>query len=212
MTAERVRRSAGWRAARLLAPALVGLGCYETPPLDLGPKPSGVTVDARLQYYDVSAATLAEMRRAIAQSGPRTQGRVWTAVTSWQFRWTYDYDARGTMCALRNVRVRMQTVIQFPRWSPTAEPDSSLIEWWHQMNAGLAEHERGHAKLAMETAGEIVRQLDGMMGGQCPALGERANVAGRRVVDLGNLRQREYDASTRHGATQIQQARRLRDP
>jgi predicted secreted Zn-dependent protease len=191
---------------------VAALGCYATPPLELGPKPAGVSVEARLEYYDVNAATLAEIRRAMQQSGPRVQGRAWSAVTMWRYHWSYQYDSRGTLCALRNVRVRMVTTIQFPRWNPTAEPDSALVEWWHQMNAGLAEHERGHAQLAMKTAGEIVQALDGMMGGRCPALGEQANAAGRRIVDAGNRRQSEYDATTRHGATQIQQARRLRDP
>lgn len=200
------------RALLLASASLTAAGCFATPALDLGPKPAGVTVDARLHYYDVNAATLAEIRRAMAQSGPRYNGRVWSAVTLWRYSWTYDFDTRGAVCALRNVRVRLQTTIQFPRWNPTAEPDSALLEWWHQMNAGLAEHERGHAQLAMRTAGEIVKGLDGMMGGRCPTLDDQANLTGRRLVEEGNRRQAEYDASTRHGATQIQQARRLRDP
>jgi predicted secreted Zn-dependent protease len=189
------------RTASLLLLACLS-ACQSTPRLDLGPRPAGVTVDAQLRYYDVNAATLAEIRRAMAQSGPRAQGRVWGAVTTWRFSWTYEYDNRGVNCSLRNVRVRMQTTIDFPRWNPTAEPDS----------AGLAEHERGHARIAMDTAGEIVKALDGMMGGRCQTLGEQANMVSRRLVEAGNRRQAEYDASTRHGALQIQQARRLRQP
>jgi predicted secreted Zn-dependent protease len=199
--------------ARSLIVALAWLAaCSTTPSIDLGARPIGVSVEAKMHYYDVSAATLAEIRRAMMVQGPRADGRSWTAVTRWRYAWTFQYDNRGTVCHIRDVKVRLQTVIEFPRWNPTAEPDSALMEWWQQMNAGLAEHERGHAQLAMETAGEIVKSLDGMMGGRCDVLGQQAGLTGRRLIDAGNRKQVEYDAATRHGVTQIQQARRLREP
>lgn len=172
--------------------------------------PSGVTMDARVQYYDVSAASLAELRRGMATHGPRIQGRAWQAATQTNFRWTYQYDRQGLACELRRVRVQLRTTITFPRWNPTAVPDSSLLEWWQQLNAGLMEHERGHAMISVETARAIVRELEGMSGLGCDALGTRANAAGQRLLRSSQQSQEEYDRTTRHGATQIERAGRLR--
>ena len=49
--------------------------------LNLGAMPVGGTVDARVQYYDVSAASLAELRMGMVRGGPRVQGRAWQAAT-----------------------------------------------------------------------------------------------------------------------------------
>ena len=178
--------------------------------LQLGPMPTGVTMDARIEYYDVSAASLGELRRGMATLGPRIQGRAWQAATHTDFRWTYQYDRQGLNCGLRRVRVQLRTTVAFPRWSPTAEPDSLLVEWWHQLNAGLMEHERGHAMISIETARTIIRELEGLSGSGCDAVGAQANALGQRLLRDSRARQAEYDRTTRHGVTQIERARRLR--
>jgi predicted secreted Zn-dependent protease len=180
--------------------------------INLGSMPPGVTMDARVHYYDISAASLSELRRGMAASGPRAQGRTWSAVTQTNFRWTYQYQRTGVSCEVRRVRIQLRTTITFPRWNPTAEPDSSLLEWWHQLNAGLMEHERGHALISVDTANEIIRELEGMSGIGCESLGTRANTAGHRLMNISRQRQADYDRTTRHGRTQIEQAGRLRSP
>ena len=111
--------------------------CASNTRLNLEPTPTGVAVDANVQYYDVTAATLAELRRGMQVLGPRWEGRAWSATTQSVFRWTYDYEQRGVSCELRRVRVQVRTIVTFPRWNPTAPPDSATLEWWHQLNAGL---------------------------------------------------------------------------
>lgn len=187
--------------------------CWTTPRLDLGPAPAGVTVDAQIQYYDITADNLAELRRALLTEGPRgSGGRRWAAATTWRMQWMYQFVRRDVGCIIDRTRVRVTTIIMFPRWNPATMPDSALSEWWFQFNAGLAEHERGHAQLAVKAAGLIVQELNGLAGGACDALGLHANDTGRRInVDMQRA-QAEYDAATRHGATQIFQATRLQTP
>jgi predicted secreted Zn-dependent protease len=172
----------------------------------------GVTVESHIIYYDVTAATLAEIRRGIYQGGPRSQGRTWGAVTRWRLTWTSQSTSVGlNSCELRRVRVRVQTNMTFPRWNPTAEPDSALLEWWQQFNTGLAEHERGHALLAVRGAGEVARSLEGLHT-MCSTLNGQANTLFREHVLAINKKQEDYDFTTRHGATQIQAVRRLAEP
>ena len=199
-------------ACTVLAIALVPTACTN-PRLDLGPAPAGVTVDARIQYYDVTANSLSEIRRAMALEGPRgSEGRRWAAVTSWRMAWTYRYARRGAGCEIERTQVRVTTVITFPRWNPSTQPDSALTDWWYQYNAGLAQHERGHAQLAVKAAGQVVSELNGMPGGLCDSLGTRANERGRQINTAMQRLQSEYDAETVHGRTQILQATRLQTP
>ena len=62
-------------APAFAAIAVIVLGCATTPHLEVGPVPPGVVVDSRLQYYDVSAASLAEIRQAMRQGGPRSDAQ-----------------------------------------------------------------------------------------------------------------------------------------
>lgn len=206
------RRARVGRALAAALTALIGAACYRTPAFDLGPTPMGVTVESHITYYDVTAATLAEIRRGIYQGGPRSQGRTWGAVTRWRLQWTSQRASMGiNSCELRRVRIRVQTSMTFPRWNPTAEPDSALLTWWQQYNTGLAEHERGHALLAVQGAGEVARALEGLHT-LCSNLNAQASTLFQQhVLDI-NKKQEEYDFTTRHGATQIQAVRRLAEP
>ena len=192
--------------------AVMVTACYSSPALDLGPVPAGVQVRSSVTYYDVTAASLAEIRQGIRDEGPRSQGRRWGAVTRWRLNWTSQRATlSGSMCEIRHARVSVEVDIQFPRWNPTAQPDSALLSWWQQYNAGLAEHERGHAQLAVKGAGDIARALEGLHA-SCATLSTQASTLFRERVLALNTSQEQYDFTTRHGATQIQAIRRLTEP
>ena len=197
-----------------LALVLLANACVrQQPHIDVGPVPKGVVVEARVQYYDVSAASLAELRRDMVRLGPRWQGRPYQAVTQSRFRWDYQpTQHESRLCTPGKVKVTVMTVVVFPRWSPTAEPDSATLEWWQQLNAGLMEHERGHANLSVRTAGDIVRSLEGMPPVACDALPSRVTEAGNQWLLADRRLQARYDADTRHGATQIERVMRLHSP
>jgi len=155
-----------------------------------------------------------DLRQTIRQAGPRAPegGRRWGAVTTWWLTWSAQSTRTGgNNCALERPHVRVQTTVTFPRWNPTAPPDSSLLDWWQQYNTGLAEHERGHALLAVEGAGEIVKTLDGLHG-VCESLFLNANARFQDGLVTLNRKEEEYDRTTVHGATQIMAARRLTQP
>jgi len=196
---------------RMTAVGLLVACASNKPALDLGPVPSGVSLDARIQYYDVSAATLTELRAAMRRQGPKWEGRTWQAVTTSDLHWTFQIRRLSASCEIRDARVQMRTVVVFPRWTPSAEPDSSMTEWWRQLNAGLVEHEKGHALISLRTAGEIVHDLGTVMH-SCGDIGAFANARAQRLLQESRTKQAEYDVTTRHGALQIQQAGRLQEP
>ncbi|MEX2179943.1 MAG: DUF922 domain-containing protein [Gemmatimonadaceae bacterium] len=186
------------------APASASCAAASGGGLDLGPSPIGVNVQSRVGYYDVSGATIPEIRSQVGAHGPtlRTRdSRRALAVTRHQMQWRYEYarDAPGG-CQISDVKVRVDLAIIYPRWTPPATPDSVVSAWWGGLAARLKEHEEGHAILVLDSAGRIVRALRGMSGGSCDALGIRASrVAQRHYSEMRELQQR-FDAS--NGAAQ----------
>jgi predicted secreted Zn-dependent protease len=192
--------------------AILAAACYRTPTVDVGPVPAGVTVDAKLRYYDISAASVAEINRAIGRLGPRDRGRSWGATTTWRLDWTYQTARVGLAgCEARRALVHVRTETTFPRWTPTSEPDSALLVWWQQFSAGLAEHERGHAVLAVQAAGVLAKEIDGQQA-ICGQLGGQVNAIAQKRILAVTREQEMYDFTTRHGATQIRAARQLQEP
>jgi predicted secreted Zn-dependent protease len=74
------------------------------------------------------------------------------------------------------------------------------------------EHERGHALISVRTASELARDLDGMTRPRCDPLSALADTTKARRIRENQSKQQDYDRATRHGATQIEQAGRLRSP
>ena len=74
------------------------------------------------------------------------------------------------------------------------------------------EHERGHAFISLWAADTLARELEGMQSETCEGLAKLVQAHGDRRVADSRLAQNDYDRSTRHGATQIEQAGRLRSP
>ena len=198
---------------RRLALLPILAACHSAPPdLRLGEIPSGVVVATQVTYYDMPAETLGELRRAMAQRGPMVGGRGWSAVTSSTFRWTFESERVAGRCAVRQPRVQLSVAMTFPRWSPTGDPEPETILWWERYQAGLMEHERGHALISVRSADEIVRALDGISSTTCDSLAILARIRGNTLVTTSRQQQADYDRATGHGATQIEQAGRLRTP
>ena len=184
----------------------------ETPDLRLGALPEGVVVATQITYYDMPAETVTDLRRAMALRGPMSGGRGWSAVTQSTYRWTFESERTSSRCALRQPKVQLKVTMTFPRWNPTGEPDPETVLWWERFQAGLMEHERGHALISVRSADEIVRDLAGITSSTCDSLGILAGARGSALVIRSRAQQVEYDRATNHGATQIERAGRLRSP
>jgi predicted secreted Zn-dependent protease len=180
--------------------------------LDLGPSPPGVLVSPTIAYYDITANTLGELRRAMVTVGPASGGRRWAATTGSRLTWQYRRRTTPVGCEIYEVKLRVLTTITFPRWNPVAPPDSTLQVWWDEFTTGLAEHEKGHAQISIKAASELRSALDGMTSVTCDAVGIQASNVARRITDAMRDQQTAYDESTRHGGTQIERVRRLREP
>jgi predicted secreted Zn-dependent protease len=197
-----------WRA--ILAVALIG-ACARAPrpaanaaKIDLGASPPGVSVRSSLRKYTVTAATMREIRQALARGPATFDGRRWAGVTHTYIRWKYQYRVASGTCRVQSPRVELTVTITMPEWLPAHESDEETKVWWHRYHAALFEHELGHGRIGVEAARRVARELDrGASGATCEELGRRLNARGEAILADMRNRQSAYDAETRHGGIQI---------
>ena len=162
--------------------------------------PPGVRLSSRIDFYDIPGSTVNALRADITRSGPRIDDRSWAGSTSWDARWSWEYDRRGISgCSVRRVKVDLNAVMLLPRWAPEESFDRNVLSWWTEFSAGLAEHERGHVLIALDGARDIVRAIESMSAASCEQLGNNANAAAGQVLERVRRRQAEFDLVTGHG-------------
>ena len=190
---------------RRLAAALVLLtsgscasrGGFERP--NLGPVPDGVSLQARPAYYDVTGDNRREILTQIRQDGPLSvsTGRRAMAMNRYNMRWRWRYNANAVGgCEIDRVTVQVQMTLVYPRWVAPEPRDSALAVWWGETAARLKEHEEGHGIITLDASRQIVRELRGMRGGSCDALGLRASNIANQINRQLRERQQQFDASS----------------
>lgn len=168
----------------------------------IGPVPTGLTVELHEQYYDITGATPAELRRAMRERGPAEGDRRWDGYTRWNVRWRYRYAPRAGVCRMTDVNVTYTSTITLPRWSPAPSISPDIVREWRRFVSALEGHERGHRYIGADAAREVLRRIRDVQAMHCTAIGAEANALGQRILDDYRERQRAYDDETRHGQTQ----------
>lgn len=165
---------------------------------------AGAAQNLTITYYDVQGGNLQELRASLNARGPvgkdgaRHHGHV-----DWHVGWNYDYAPRGVGCRIGNLRVDVKATMLLPRWTGVDTAPASLQEEWERYSQALRVHEDGHAAHADQAAEEIQRRFAAVGGGmRCTQLGEELNRIGQAVLDDYAARDKQYDETTEHGATQ----------
>lgn len=187
----------------LLASCLFSISCAaQAQETGFGPVPVGMTVQLNDEHYDIRGATAAELRRAMRESGPTSEGRRWDGNTQWNVRWRFRYEMQGGSCRMSDVTVEYTSTITMPRWNAPANAPAVLRRQWLEYERALRAHEEGHRNIGAEAAREVLRLIRTVTSPQCQSISEEANALGRRTLDTFRALQRQYDAETVHGRTQ----------
>ena len=156
-------------------------------------------MQARPAYYDVTGESRREILSQIREGGPLSlnTGRRAVAMNRYNMRWRWQYNPRAVGgCEIDRATVQIEMTLVYPRWVTREPRDSALAVWWTEMAARLKEHEEGHGIITLDASRQIVRELRGMRGGSCDALGLRASNRASQINQRLRERQREFDAST----------------
>jgi predicted secreted Zn-dependent protease len=160
-------------------------------------------VSVRFRYYELRGRSAAELRRQMDESGPKEEGESYDARTHWSVRWRFRYESAGSSCRISSASTTVETEILLPRWLDAAQAPAELRARWSRYLQALRLHENGHARFGEQAAAEIEQAILEMPPRpSCPELERSANALAEELIEKYRRSEREYDASTRHGATQ----------
>ena len=156
------------------------------------------------EYYDVSGTTPEEIRHHMTKNGTKwDDGQTYDAVTTWDIRYRYDTTREGGGCYVTSAKTKIGIIFRYPRFTPQPETPESVLNRWNTYMNNLQLHEIGHRDLAVDAAHEISESLSAMGSFTTCREADKA-VAAVAKEKLGRMKQsqKDYDATTRHGATQ----------
>jgi predicted secreted Zn-dependent protease len=162
-----------------------------------GPAPGMAPMDGtRVEYYDVSGASIDELAREMRAKG--ADGWAGTTWTDLKYHITMRPGPDG--CRIDAVNATFDARVRLPRWAERSSAPPVAQQAWDALFAGLERHERGHVTIGQEAAGELERAVrETPAGGRCADLAAAAKGRADAVLAQLQRRQREYDERTDHG-------------
>lgn len=157
-----------------------------------------------IDLYRIDGNSVRSIRSALDRQGPLGEdGKRYHGYTKWHVSWTFNYAPTGGSCTITSVGVDTDTVMTLPEVAdPHALPDSIKIKW-DRYSAALKRHEDGHREFALAAARDVRQRLSRLRNAQgCKALENEANRLAQAILSDVRARERDYDRSTDHGATQ----------
>ena len=152
----------------------------------------------RTNCYTVTGATMHEIRQSMGRARPFPEN--FDGLTTWNVNWQFSSSetAEGCRCTSFSTKISITTFL--PRWSPSAEASPRTKEQWTKFVNALADHELGHARIALAAAEEVRKQAVLITSApSCQVLKEKLNSSAERVLDAHRQREKEYDRRTNHG-------------
>jgi predicted secreted Zn-dependent protease len=160
------------------------------------------SVTPTYSYYSVTGNSAEELEDSLRQNGPRDElGAVRFAYTDWTVKWNWKRQDDGTI-DLRSVQLTCLATILLPKvdsregWTP----DLSLA--WDAFVERTRHHELNHVGHVEQLAPRILDRLDQVATQLGRVSAKRAESIVADVIAQIRAKDREYDATTRHGRTE----------
>jgi len=159
---------------------------------------------ARVEFYDVQGSSGAEVLKSMNERGPvGKDGLRHHGHTSWHVKWTYHLAYQGKSCEIASLVIEPSGTMTLPRWDRPDRASKNLKQEWDRYAAALREHESGHYDFALSASNEIKQRLSSLNGSAgCQALRGEIDSKARAVLSEFQAKELDYDATTKHGATQ----------
>jgi len=186
------------RLTRLVLICLVFLAAGR-PPLGIAQN----TVQWTTNYYTVTGSTLGDLHQSLRQKRPWKDRRTVDGFTEWRADWRFTFAPGPNGCRLTGFTTKTFILTTLPRWTPPTNAPTDLSNTWSNYIRALALHEAGHASIGLAAATELQqRAKTSAPTPDCPSLEKNVNDLGQRTLVEYRLRDEQYDAHTRNGATQ----------
>lgn len=159
-------------------------------------------VDIQYAHYEVSGATLGEIKRAIRQGGlVDPDGRRRYARTEWRIQWSWGRSPAGEIDP-STVRVICKAKVTLPQLESSQSISPEELARWEGYRALLEKHELNHVRHVEAVAPEISRRIAVHHARFGSVSAKSAQGIAKRVLQEIRALDRSYDRNTRHGATE----------
>lgn len=152
--------------------------------------------------YPVSVQPGQTLRQAISAASPiQVEGLRFHGYTHWNVHWNFWWhsDASGR-CRITRVTTRLRTRIQMPELRAGNPAQQTQFARYAE---ALHQHEQGHVQFGRTAAQAIDRGIAALPEApDCSTLERQANALGQRLLAEQVAQEKDYDRTTRHGATQ----------
>jgi predicted secreted Zn-dependent protease len=170
-----------------------------------------VGADGKVTYSDHGCAAGAK-RSAVAGSAS-DEGVQWAYYdvsapgghvghTDWYLTYTYRPRSAPGGCAVDSVTTKLDLKVRMPRWTPSSGASSDLQSRWGRYLSALHTHELGHVQNGRDFESAFKRTASATSAPDCGALDASLRSSFAALLRQANQRDVDYDAQTRHGATQ----------
>lgn len=158
-------------------------------------------VNEEVKYYSISGSNTQELKSAMKQLGPvDKEDKHWNGYTDWHVDWSYSYVTTDQGCTTGPVKTKVDITMRLPQWD---NPTENLRNEWQRYSNALRGHENGHKDIAIQAAQHIASELANLPpSSSCEELEKVADAEGNKMLDETRDQQKDYDATTNHGATQ----------
>lgn len=163
---------------------------------------SAVLEEHAQRPYAVQPRPGETLQQALTASTPIVvEGKRFRGYTRWHVRWNYRWwrEASGR-CRITEVTTRLFTEVQLPELRGASAQHQAAFDRYVQ---ALSRHEQGHVQLGRDAAQAIDRAITALPeASDCATLQRAADALGHRLLREHAEREKDYDRTTRHGATQ----------
>lgn len=152
--------------------------------------------------YPVHAEPNQSLREALNAATPiLVNGKRFHGYTRWYVRWQFQWapDPQGR-CLITKVNTRLTTEVQLPDLRRGTEAQQARFD---RYLPALSQHEQGHVQVGRDAAQTIDRAIADMpAAADCATLERNANTLGQALLQEHVEREKQFDVTTGHGATQ----------
>lgn len=161
-------------------------------------------INETVEFYEISGDCEADLRTSLRKNGcVCNDGKKYHSLTSWNFKWDYDYHRTKQSCAAVSFQPIININIRYPKWSKNGNPPAELREKWDAFMDNLVKHEEVHRDMAVEAASEVtVAVMKLPLQATCADLDREIKKIARIRMKQLDEDAKDYDAETKHGLTQ----------
>ena len=161
-------------------------------------------VNEKYEYYEVRANNEKDLRCQLTDHGCRwNDGKKYDSVTSWYVTWDYGYNRTPRGCSAESFKATVDITFRFPKWVRTDDAPQTMVDKWDAYMKSLVTHENGHRDMAVSAAAELHREVASLRPApSCADIDREVKLLCRERMERLNQEQKDYDATTVHGATQ----------